>query len=740
MRKTFLLWLFSFVVSAFILAAASSFYFQTVHSRNYTETIFKANLKEATKQLEIYTGNLNKISELTTHLALVKAHTLAEIIKYTPKIANSKKKIAHLAKTLDVDELHISNGQGILINSFPPLEKYKNFNMNSTEQSKEFLKAITDKKFELVQPLRENGAYHKLYQYAGVARLDEAGIIQIGYKPERLIEAMKLADIANVASKFHIGENGFLQIAENETYLLKDKKIPNITPHNLKINQMFFTEIEGSTYAAFATRYNQYTLVALLPEREIFINSWHMLAFFISANLGIFILIFILISWLLQRLVINGIYDINQSLAKITAGDLDEKVSVHKTEEFTTLSTGINAMLDSLKKAHAESKKKIEAELKAAQDIQLSALPQKFPPFPDHNEFQIYATMQPAKEVGGDFYDFFMLDEKHLAFLVADVSGKGIPAALFMMKTKALLKEKLSIGTPPLKAIQDINEILCENNQNGMFVTLFLAIVELPTGKLFYINAGHNPPLLKRAEGQFEYLKAKSYFVLGAIAQVRYQASELILGKDDRLFLYTDGITEALNPQKEFFGEKRLKAVLNRTNSDLNIISVLATVKKELIEFANNEEQSDDITMLIFHYLGEQKKRYKLEIEANEKKLPVLLKFLERYLAYTEFIQKILMASEEIFINISRYAYAKKTTTGHILVQVEATESSITLIFLDTGTPYNPLKNADPNLSRPASERPIGGLGIYMVKQLMDFIDYQYRNGMNILTLKKELK
>lgn len=240
---------------------------------------------------------------------------------------------------------------------------------------------------------------------------------------------------------------------------------------------------------------------------------------------------------------------------------------------------------------------KTEAELNVASHIQKNMLPCIFPPYPEREEFDIYATMMPAKEVGGDFYDFFLIDPDHLAIVIADVSGKGVPAALFMVIAKTLIKNNTVGMTEPKGIFEKTNDQLCENNEEGMFVTAFMGILEISTGVFSFVNAGHNPPLLKRKGQEFDWLSVKPGFILAGMEGMKYQQESITLSEGDELYLYTDGVTEAMNLEEELFTDQRLKEALNR-HRELDLKDLLASMKQEIDQFANGAKQADDITML----------------------------------------------------------------------------------------------------------------------------------------------
>jgi serine phosphatase RsbU (regulator of sigma subunit) len=286
---------------------------------------------------------------------------------------------------------------------------------------------------------------------------------------------------------------------------------------------------------------------------------------------------------------------------------LDERVAVNTNEEFAALSGSINATVNALKDAIKEVAARIDDELAFAKSIQLSALPSTFPAFPDKTEFDIFATMRPAKEVGGDFYDFFLIGEDKLAFLIADVSGKGIPGALFMMISKTIIKNMVLTYSNLAEAFEQANNLLCENNDAGMFVTVFLGVLDLHSGKLAYVNAGHNPPLIKNPDRSYEFLPVKRSFVLAGMENMNYTEQEITLSSGDILFMYTDGVTEANNKEYELFSDKRLINVLNETPvcTEGQAAHIVECILQNVDSFVDGAEQSDDITILCLKYLAE---------------------------------------------------------------------------------------------------------------------------------------
>ena len=288
------------------------------------------------------------------------------------------------------------------------------------------------------------------------------------------------------------------------------------------------------------------------------------------------------------------------SQLNIHTGDEIEELS----EAIKTMEMEINDYIDHLTEVTAE-KERMGAELNIATQIQASMLPCIFPAFPDRNEFDIYASMDPAKEVGGDFYDFFLIDEDHIALVMADVSGKGVPAALFMVIAKTLLKNTAQSGISPKEVLSQVNTQLCENNEAEMFVTVWLGIMQISTGHMVCANAGHEYPAIRRVGGQYELLHDKHGFVLAGMEGSRYREYEITLEKGDSLFVYTDGVPEATNAENELFGTDRMLEALNQ-NPDAASEEVIRQVQKAMEVFVKQAPQFDDITMLSMIYKGKE--------------------------------------------------------------------------------------------------------------------------------------
>ena len=427
------------------------------------------------------------------------------------------------------------------------------------------------------------------------------------------------------------------------------------------------------------------------------------------------------------------------------------ELDIRTGDEIENLALTMKAMEDdlasyirNLSKVTAE-KERIGTELSLATRIQADMLPNIFPAFPDRAEFDLYASMTPAKEVGGDFYDFFLIDDSHLGLVMADVSGKGVPAALFMMASKILVKNYAMTGRSPKEVLRSVNDQICKNNREEMFVTVWFGILDLDSGVLTAANAGHEYPILKHQDSDFEVIKDKHGFVIGGMEGMRYKEYHLQLEPGSKLFLYTDGVAEATDSGGELFGLDRTLGALN-SKTDGTPRELLETVYAEVGRFVGDAPQFDDFTMLCLHYLGKDnmkgaEKVKELTVEAAVSNIDTVTDFINAELELLDCPMKAQMqidiAIDEIMSNISNYAYAPGT--GQVTVRMEREDEprAVLISFSDSGVPFDPLAADDPDTTLSADERKVGGLGVFVVKKTMDDVSYEYKDGQNILRIKK---
>ncbi|MDO4798320.1 MAG: SpoIIE family protein phosphatase [Coriobacteriales bacterium] len=494
-------------------------------------------------------------------------------------------------------------------------------------------------------------------------------------------------------------------------------------------------------YAGAKETNGRYVML-MLPSTDVFAGRTATIAWMSLSALVLLLVMYLFASRLLTLVVVNEIDETNDSLAKITDGDLDELVKVKETDEFASLSEGINTTVTALKGWIHEAERRMEYELETAKAIQESALPRTFPPFPQIEQFDIYASMNAAKEVGGDFYDFFEIDDHTLGFLIADVSGKGVPASLFMMAAKTDIENYMSTGMDLAKAVFSANQRLCKGNDAGMFVTVWAATLDWQTGELTYCNAGHNFPLLRHGKGgEWEWLKKKCGLFLGTFETAKYRQETLALEPGDEIILYTDGVNEAFSADGEEYGNDRLEAFLGSHN-DLHPRQLVEALRTDVSRWAEGAEQSDDITMLCLEYGVAPEVMDTMEVPATLDHLkevtdPVLAVLDER-LCPADIKHKVDVAIEELFVNVCRYAYADQDEPGMVRVSYTytASPSTISVELVDQGVPFNPVTREDPTVPSNIQEAKIGGLGIFMVKKTMDDLSYRYLSGNNIVTFR----
>ncbi len=449
-----------------------------------------------------------------------------------------------------------------------------------------------------------------------------------------------------------------------------------------------------------------------------------------------------------SRRLTGPLLELREDVEHISHGEITRQATVHQNDEIGDLAAAFNSMAGALDRyirdltAMTAEKERIGAELDVATHIQASMLPCIFPPFPNREEFDIFASMDPAKEVGGDFYDFFLVDDTHLAVVVADVSGKGVPAALFMVIGKTLIKDHTTPGKDLGEVFMEVNRLLCEGNAEEMFITAFEGVLDLETGELRFVNAGHETPFLCRAGGQYEPYRIRAGFVLAGMENTRYKMGSVTLQPGDRLFQYTDGVTEATNAENELYGSERLAAVLNR-NAAAAPDALIPAVKADIDAFVGTSPQFDDITMLALEFKKKMQlaNPNELTVAAVTENIPRVTAFVEERLDALGCPMKTKMmvsvAVDELFGNIALYAYDDVTGSATVRVSMEESPAAACVTFIDRGKPHDPLAKPDPDVTLSAEERPVGGLGIFMVKKTMDAMTYEYKDGQNIVTIKK---
>ena len=704
---------------------------------------------------EVFTAAINDVETDIKGKSDVELLSIAEKVKDEYE-SDSNISLQELAEKYGIKEINVVNDNGFITNSTEP-DVINNYDMNSKAQSKEFVDVLKTQD-SFVQEYSPRGKDETVWRKYAAINLANGGFIQVGYDAEQFHQMLN-EFVVDVTKNRHVGTGGFVAVCDDTLSMVIDNEYSGLSITTIGIDPpselierktataLYYADIvDGKTEMSEKYMYvfkfvEGYCIIAAMPEEEAMFMRDASLYTSIFMQVLIFATLFVFIYILIKRVIINNLKKINDTLGRITEGDLNVVVDVRSNEEFSSLSDDINSTVSTLKRYIEEAAARIDKELEYAKQIQLSALPSSFPKEEDYN---IYAEMIAAKEVGGDFYDFYKLNDTTVAFLVADVSGKGIPAAMFMMTAKTVIKALADRGLSVDEIFTKANEQLCENNESGMFVTAWMGILDLTTGKVQFANAGHNPPLLKRADGSFEYLKTRAGFVLAGMEGIRYRISEITLAPGDRLFLYTDGVPEATNGENKLYGEDRLLAFMD-VNAASDATTLLPALKANIDAFVGDALQFDDITMLMLDYKpkkgGEQmtEKIFPAQIEELNNVLAFVDQQLESYECPMKAQMAICVAIEEVFVNVAHYAYEGSKGDMSLAIGRNEAESTITFQMKDKGIPFDPLKKPDPDITLAAEDREIGGLGIFIAKKTMDSLTYTYENGENILTMTKKI-
>lgn len=374
---------------------------------------------------------------------------------------------------------------------------------------------------------------------------------------------------------------------------------------------------------------------------------------------------------------------------------------------------------------------RMEDELLVAHGIQMGMLSKTFPPFPDRAEIDLFASLKPAREVGGDLYDYF-IHENTLWFCIADVSGKGVPAALMMALARSQFRTEARHGVSPSAVMSALNMAMSEVNEANFFVTMFIGALDLSSGALRYCNAGHNPPVIISG-GKKSFLPVEPNLPFGLLFDFHYKCAEMTLEEGSTIFLYTDGLTEAENVSKELFGEDKMLSVLSAYASPEENIMALS---EAVAVHSEGAVQSDDLTMLAVRF--NKCVRKSLTISNKTEELATIPEFVESLGMEDDITQKVCLALDEAVTNVVLYAY-DEPGAGEVVIDALLTDEKVSFLISDSGKPFNPLSAAEPNLDLPGSERPIGGLGIFLVKKLMDYVYYRRDRKKNLLRITKNL-
>ena len=594
--------------------------------------------------------------------------------------ATDVKALQDLARELRVTEISIADAKGDIVASSVPEylagEGRQAFSfVTAGGQAEDMMCLVHGPDTEFCQPLRSNTPNGVERKFVGVWR-PEGGFVEIGCDKESL-RSLARSSIVGLFRNWRVGGTGGIVVTTPTGLVLSDYDEPNREGTQWQDPDWSFhwqkREIEG------------FMTYVMIPKMSAAVQRDVLVVATAALNGAALVFVALLVGFVISAFV------------------------------------------------RRQMREQAAKELAMAKDIQLSALPSVFPPFPDDTRFDIMASMEAAREVGGDFYDFYFTAQDRVLVLVADVSGKGVPAAMFMMRAKTLIKSAAQTGKPLAQVFNEANEALCEGNTSSTFVTVWAGELNLHTGHLAFVNAGHNPPVV-RSGNRCEYLKTRPSPALGAMEGVEYRVDDITLAPGDALYLYTDGIVEQPAPSGELYGEERLLGLLSRNVRQRG--EILKTVLSDVRRHAAGAEQADDCTQLVLRYRGEP------DVVAHEyaPTLEDVAKAVDELTAALETVPvkeraRLLVAADEIFANIVRYSGA---TRWSLSVELDHHPDGVRLVITDDGKPFDPLAQRDPDTTLAAEDRAVGGLGIFIVKKTMSPVTYKRRSGLNILKMGKD--
>ena len=605
-------------------------------------------LADVEKNSEIITiATVSKIEIVLNGVEKVPSYLARSLESSKPSLPELQKQITYLLQTnpeifgsavayepyaFDGKSLYsapyMCRGQyGGLVPSFLGNDEYQYFSLDWYQMPKELGKPVWS------EPYFDEGAGNIMmstysvpfYNYKDGKQIF-TGIVTADISLEWLMETIKKISSHQSSYSFLISRNGIFVSHPNKDYIMRES-IFSIAEanHDNGLREIGRDMIRGGK--GFVTLKNHFagqkawmyyaplpslgwSIGVVFPEERLFAGIGKLGAIIMAiGGAGFLALLVVIIA--ISGTITKPLRVLADRAGEIARGNLEVEVpTVRSHDEVAALSNSFHNMKVALKEYISNlaettaAKERIENELRIAHTIQMSFLPKRFPPFPEKEEFEIFAVLEPAKEVGGDLYDFFLIDEEHVFFSIGDVSGKGVPAALFMAVTKTLMKGIASQAVSPSMALSMVNQELCKDNDTSMFVTVFCGILNFKTGELLFANAGHNLPVLISSGSEIRWLESPPGFLLGIMEDTQYETSRMILTPGDTLFLYTDGVTEAMNSQQAFFSDPTLIETIARCPDQRTPDAIIDCVLKAVKAFIGEEPQSDDITMLALHYRG----------------------------------------------------------------------------------------------------------------------------------------
>jgi len=579
-----------------------------IGAKRQARTIIAERLRDLSMDVTEWRSSYKRTRETTDAAALAKTRMLARIIQYEPEILKNTARLKELTDALNVDSSCVSDGDGVLIASTEP--GFLGFHMDSTEQSAAFMPATKDKTFELVQEPQERGIDHVIVQYAGVARLDEPGIVQVAYESDNVFNYSDAALMQEILAALPIGRNGrFLVLEDGSDPVVFASG--DLSENGSRLSELGFRRdpvlpdsvfLHGKAYFCEQVQIpdEPRRVLAVMPKSEVFAMRNRAMVFILGIYLLFFALFFYLLDRLFKRTVTDGFYEVNRTLDRIIAGDLTQTVNVRSNPEFLALSDGINTMVGGLKKNLTESKRRVRRENELAKSIQESLIPAPGPLFPQFPSLDFTSHSVLAAHRGSDILETFVTDAGRPGFVIAEAIGDSVSACLSMMKFRTVLQPCAASASDPISLLNHGVELLRDEPVfKKQFISIFIGFFDLEGKRLDFVNAGCYPPFVRRSGGTFEQLRSPSGTVFTTVQPVEFHQESITFEPGDSFFACTNGLFSYHGHDGQLFTRKMLLGALDGAQA-ASSQELLDHVMDSVRQFSGELPPDDDVIMAAF--------------------------------------------------------------------------------------------------------------------------------------------
>ena len=579
-----------------------------IGSKRQAHVVIAQRLIDLSMDVNEWRDNYKRLRDNTNSGSLAKTRMLARLIQYDPDILKNETHLKELAAALNVDSICVSDGDGILIASTEP--GFLGFHMDSTAQSAEFMPAISDKTFELVQEPQERGIDHMIVQYAGVARLDAPGIVQIAYEADNVFNYSDIELMRGIMRALPIGQNGrFLVLEDGRDPVVFASGDPS--ENGCRLSELGFRRdpiLPDSIFLRGKPYYYENVqipneprrVLAVMPKGEVFGTRNRAMVFILGIYLAFFALFYFLLSHLIRRTVTDGFYEVNRALDKIIAGDLTQTVNVRSNPEFLALSDGINTMVGGLKKNLTDSRRRVRRENELAKSIQLTLIPAPGKHFPEFGQIDFASSFVLAAHRGSDVLETFVTDAGRPVFVMAEAIGDSVSACLSMMKFRAIFQPCVASASEPID-VMNRGMAVCKDEKvfRKQFISVFIGFFDLENRRLDFVNAGFYPPFLRRSGGVFEQLRASAGEVFTTAHPVEFRQESITFEPGDTFFACSNGIFSYCDSERHSFTKKMLSAALDASQGD-SAQGLLDDLAASIRGFSGELPPDDDVIMAAF--------------------------------------------------------------------------------------------------------------------------------------------